>query len=196
MTNRDNYKRAVSKMEPSDGFTERVLKEAERNMDTNANRRKRSLRPALVICAAVILVLALGAIAYATDLGGVRENVDTWLYGEPVQVDIEQTGEYEYTITYPDGYQRQSGGIAYEKDGPRPLTVDEIIEEMNHSVELDIKDDGRAMMYYRDHVFDVTEDLADDGVAKVKVKDGALPMYIKLTLDGEGYSISTGHFGW
>lgn len=195
MISRDDYKRAVSGMEPSAGFADRVLKEAEKDMNTN--RRRRSGRPFLVICAAVVLVLALGAIAYATDIGGVRENVNTWLYGEPVQVDIEQTGEYEYTITYPDGYQRQSGGIAYEKDGPRPLTVDEIIEEMNHSVELDIKDDGRAMMYYRDHVFDVTEDLADDGVAKVKVKDGALPMYVTVKTEGDGgYSVSTGHFGF
>ncbi|MBR2559524.1 MAG: hypothetical protein IKG59_00835 [Firmicutes bacterium] len=193
MTNHENYKRAASSIEPSAGFADKVLKEAEKDMKTN---RRHGRRTFLVICAAVILVLALGAVSYATDIAGFRHNVDTWLYGEPVKVDIEQTGEYEYTITYPDGSQRQSGGIAYEKDGPRPLTADEILEEMNRSVELDIKEDGRAFLYYRDHVVDVTEDLADDGVAKVKFKDGALPMYVKLKVDGEGYSVSTGHFGF
>ena len=193
MTDRENYKKAVSLIEPSADFADRVLREAERGMDM---RRKRASvgRRIMVVCAAAVLVLALAAVTYATDLGGIRQNVDTWLYGEPVKVDVEQTGEYEYTITYPDGTVRQSGGIAYEDGGERPLTVDEIIEEMNRSPELDFKEDGRVIFYYRDHVVDITEDFTDDGIAKVKFKDGVLPVTFKVTRDGEGYSISQGLF--
>ena len=91
MTNHENYKNAVSSIEPSRDFAERVLKEAEKmDMHTNkANgnmsvRRRRSARPFAVICAAVVLILALAAVSYATDIAGFRQGVDTWLYGEPV----------------------------------------------------------------------------------------------------------------
>ena len=49
--------------------------------------RRRSL---ISIAAAVALVFALSAAAYATDIGGIKGTIDLWLYGKAVKAEVER----------------------------------------------------------------------------------------------------------
>ena len=83
MNNRDKYIKASSIVEPSADFASKVLKEADR-MNPEERREYRHVRlkrrSLISIAAACALVFALSAAAYASDLGGFKETIDTWLY--------------------------------------------------------------------------------------------------------------------
>ena len=63
MTNHEKYQRAFSTLHPSRQW----------NMEGTEMKqtRKRYLPRAAIVCAAVVLVLALAATAYAADVGGI-----------------------------------------------------------------------------------------------------------------------------
>lgn len=200
MNNREKYVKASSIIEPSADFASKVLKEAEKmNQEnrkiTHVGARKR--RPLVAVAAALVLVFAFTAVSYATDLGGFKKTVDSWLYGETTKVQVEQVGEYEYILTYPDGTTRGTGGVVMDGDKERPATPEEIIEKINNEIEVEKNKEGRVILYYHDHASDITDKIDDHGIAKVKFDDGVLSTYITIKWNGDGsYVTDIGHFGY
>ena len=92
------------------------------------------IRRSLVsIAAAVVLIIGVTGGAYAADLGGFRNTVDTWLYGEPVQAEIEEVSEGNFVIHYPDGRTRETGGVYYDSEGnAHGVTEEDIIAELDY----------------------------------------------------------------
>ena len=199
MNNRDKYIKASSIVEPSADFASKVLKEADR-MNPEERREYRHVRlrrrSLISIAAACALVFALSAAAYASDLGGFKETIDTWLYGKAVNVEIE-VNDGIYHIKYPDGGERSGGGVAMDDGEERPLTEEEILEELNNEIVVEDNDEGRIMLYYRDHAVDITEKMDANNIVKLKFKDGVLPTYITLKWNGDdGYDYVFGTFGY
>ena len=201
MNNREKYIKASSMIEPSADFASRVLKEAEK-MNTQDTRRFKQIhfgaKRLMPIAASLILVFTLTVGAYAADFGGFKSTVESWLYGEATQIQVEQVGEYEYQITYPDGSVRGTGGAVDDgKGGMRAATPEEIIEHINDEIIVEENDEGRVILYYHDHAEDITDKIDEEGIAKVDFKDGVLSTYITIKWNGDGsYVTDTGHFGY
>ena len=201
MSNKERYKKATSFITPSADFTQKVLQEAG-SMKGNENIKKMNTRrqwrkSLLSIAAALVLIFCLTAVSYAADIGGFKTTVNSWLYGETTQVQIEQVGEYEYKLTYPDGSTRSTGGVAFDANGKeRPLTPEEVLDEINNSVEIEENEEGRIILYYHDHVEDITDMIDENGIVKIMFEDGALPTYFTIRWEGGGYSLAQGHFGY
>ncbi len=193
MTNRERYRKAANLVAPSREMNLMAYVEEQTMKKTN----RRPMRRVMLVCACVILVLALGVGAYAADVGGVRKSVGIWLHGDMTEVTIEQVAEGQFAVIYPDGSKRMTGGMSGGMNGMRGLTLDEITEYLRSSVEAEQDEDGRIWLYLRDHKIEITDQIAQRGVAQVKVKDGLLPDYITLIWEGDGgYSVSTGHYGY
>ena len=155
---------------------------------------KKRISKAAVIALAAALLLALTTAGYATDLGGIRRTVQIWLDGDRTDAVLEiQDGSY--TLYYQDAegqtHERQGGGAAYDFFGrERPLTEDEILEEIN-SPFVDVREDGSVWVSYKDQSFDVTDKLDENGVGYVQLRDGGDTIYMTLKVyeDGScGYS--------
>ena len=196
MTNRERYRNAAELVRPSESMDTMAYVE-EHIM--NSRKTRRPLRTLITVCACVVLVLALCGTAYATNLGGVRHSINVWLHGDVTQVTIEQVGEYEYLITYPDGSTRGTGGAVITPGGKsRAMTMDEIEEYLMSEVVCERDDGGRYWLYLRDHKIDVTDQITENGYAQVKVKDGVIPDYITVVwYDNDGScSIETSRTGF
>ena len=196
MSNRERYRQAMNTVVPSREITAEDILELkeEKKMKKGSFGLRRSL---VSVVAAVVLVIGITGGAYAADLGGFRTTVDTWLYGEPVQVEIEEVSPGNFEVTYPDGRVRGMGGISFDPNGEEhPATAEDIISQLDYP-EVEMDEDGTINMYYRDKIVDITEDVADDSYAHVKFKEGAVPMYITVHWEGDGgYAISTSHFSF
>ncbi|MBR4231636.1 MAG: hypothetical protein IKR95_00320 [Oscillospiraceae bacterium] len=195
MTNRERYKNAAELVKPS-GSLDTMAYVEEQIM--NRKKTRRPLRTLITVCACVVLVLALCVTAYAADLGGVRHSIKVWLHGDVTEVTIEQVGEYEYLVTYPDGSTRGTGGAVITPGGKaRAMTMDEIEEHLISEVVCESGDDGRYWLYVRDHKIDITDQITGNGYAQVKVKDGVLPDYFTVVWhDDGGYGIESSHTGF
>ena len=201
MNNREKYIKASSMIEPSADFASRVLKEAEK-MNTQETRTFKPIhfgaKRLMPIAASLILVFTLTVGAYAADIGGFKATVDSWLYGEATQIQVEQVGEYEYQITYPDGSVRGTGGVVDDEEGGmRAETPEEVIERINNEIAVEKNDEDRVILYFHDHVVDITDKIDENGIAMVDFKDGVLSTYITIKWNGDGsYVTNTGHFGY
>lgn len=202
MNNKERYQKAASFIKPSADFTQKVMQEAgsmKKNENiTKMNTLRKWRKLSVSIAAALVLVFGLTAVSYAADIGGFQRTVNSWLYGETTQVQVEQVGEYEYLLTYPDGSTRGTGGVAFDANGKeRPLTPEEVLDEINNSVEIEENEEERIILYYHDHVEDITDMIDENGIVKIKFEDGALPTYFTIQWNGDGsYSVATGHFGY
>ena len=192
MTNHERYRRAAELVQP---VPERSIIDY---VEAKTMKKRKPLKVFATVCAAVALVLALTAGVYAADVGGIRHTMNIWLHGDAVEVTIKQVGEGQFEITYPYGSVRAAGGLAEDgRGGMRGVTEEEIREEIISSPDAEQDEDGRIWLYLRDHKIDVTDQIAQNGYAQVKVKDGLLADYITLIWEGDtGYSVSTGHFGY
>lgn len=195
MTNRERYKNAAELVKPS-GSLDTMAYVEEHIM--NSRKTRRPVRTLITVCACVVLVLALCVTAYAADIGGVRHSINIWLHGDLTEVTIEQVGEYEYLITYPDGSTRGTGGAVITPGGKeRAMTMDEIEECLISEIVCEQDDDGGYWLYIRDHKIDITDQMTENGYAQVKVKDGVLADYITVVFNGHGgYGIQTGRNGF
>ena len=183
MTNKEKYRRAFSVLHASDEF----------RMEVNTMKQKtRKAMPRLVaVCAAVILVIGMSAVAYAADVGGIQRTIQIWLHGEQADAVLEiQDGEYSLTYEDADGstHEISGGGVAFGNDGQeRPLTDEEIMEYLN-GPEVDYKEDGSVWVYYMNQALEVT-DLFEDGVCYVQLKDGDGSLYMTIKYN-RGYATS------
>ena len=93
-----------------------------------------------------------------------------------------------YLTAEGDEKERSGGGIAYERDGSeRPLTEDELLEELN-GPEVEYKEDGTVWVYYYDQKIDIT-DRFQDGVCYVEVSNGDETLYMTVQYQN-GWSAS------
>ena len=194
MTNAERITRATDLICPSPEMD--ILGYVEEK--TLRSNRRRPLRVAATACASLALVVLLGAVAYAADLGGIRHPVNVWLHGDMTEVTIQQVGDGQLEVTYPAGSTRGTGGMAYDPDGTaRGVTMEEVIDQLLTDVEATQDEDGRYWLYIRDHKIDITDQIEANGYAQEKVKDGLLADYITVVWYGEdGCGIMTSHSGF
>ena len=140
--------------------------------------------------AAVILVVGSGSAAYAMDLGGIQRIVQVWIHGD--QTDATFTVENgSYTLDYKDadGNDVHQGGVgvAFENGVERPLTADELLEEINMP-DAEYKEDGTVWVYYLGQKMEIT-DKFEDGICYVQLKADGKTQYITVKYQ-DGFATS------
>lgn len=162
MTEKERFQRAFAPLHASPDILTEVMKMTERKT------KRPALRRAVTIGLAAALVLALGSVAYASDLGGIQRTVQLWLNGEMTDATLT-VNEGSYTLRYPDkdGTEREMGGGG-----------------------IAIEDDGTVTVYYLDQKLDVTDKFDEDGVCYVQLEGGEKTIYMTIKR-GNGYATST-----
>lgn len=162
MTEKERFQRAFAPLHASPDTMTEVMKMTERKT------KRPALRRAATLGLAAALMLALGSVAYASDLGGIQRTVQLWLNGEMTDATLT-VNEGSYTLRYPDKdgteHEMGGGGIA-------------------------IEDDGTVTVYYLDQKLDVTDKFDEDGVCYVQLEGGEKTIYMTIKR-GNGYATST-----
>lgn len=155
-----------------------------------------TVRKAVILCAAVILVVSMATVCYAADVVGIQRIVQIWTRGDQTSavMDLENGS---YTISWQDAdgvsHEMGGGGIAIELDGSeRPLTQEELLEQLN-SPEVEYREDGSVWIYYRNQTMEITDRFNQDGVCFVQLKDGAKTLYVTVKYKN-GYASSPNAF--
>ena len=174
MTNKEKYQRAFGTLHASHEF----LMEA-RNMN---NQKRHSHRRMLSLCAAVMLVLAMAAVCYAENVGGIQREIQLWIHGDQTDAVIE-IEDGSYTLTYEDAegvHERGGGGVAYDFFGrERPLTEEELLEQLSMP-EVEYREDGTVWAYYLDQSLEITDLFDENGVCFVQLKSGENTQYLTV----------------
>ena len=187
MTEKERFQRAFMPLHASPDTMTEVMKMTERKT------KRPALRRTATIGLAAALVLALGSVAYASDLGGIQRTVQLWIKGD--QTDAVMTidqGHYTIDYTDKDGTEHEmgGGGVAIEDDGTeRALTEEELFEHLNQP-EVEESEDGTVTVYYLDQSLDVTDKFNEDGVCYVQLEGGKKTIYMTIKR-GNGYATST-----
>lgn len=180
MTDKEKFQRVFDKLHASPDILTEVL-----NMTKNEKsvpiRRKRFIPKAALAIAALVLVVGSGSAAYAMDLGGIQRIVQVWIHGD--QTNATFTVENgSYTLDYKDAdgndvYQG-GGGVAIENGEERPLTDEELLEELNMP-DVEYKEDGTVWVYYLDQKMEITDKFEND-ICYVKLEAGGETQYITV----------------
>lgn len=187
MTEKERFQRAFAPLHASPDTMTEVMKMTEQKT------KRPALRRAATIGLAAALVLALGSVAYASDLGGIQRTVQLWIKGD--QTDAVMTiDQGRYTIDYPDKdgteHEMGGGGVAFEPDGTeRALTEEEMLEHLN-APEVVYEDDGTVMIYYRGQSLDITDRFDENGLCHVLLRDeqdGGKTLFVTIHYN-DGYS--------
>lgn len=184
---KERFQRAFAPLHASPDILTEVMKMTERKT------KRPALRRAATLGLAAALVLALGSVAYASELGGIQRTVQIWLNGEMTDATLT-VNEGSYTLRYPDKdgteHEMGGGGIAIEDDGTeRALTEEEMLEHLN-APEVEEREDGTVTVYYLDQKLDVTDKFDEDGVCYVQLEGGEKTIYMTIKR-GNGYATST-----
>lgn len=189
MTDKEKFQRTFDKLHASPDVLTEVL-----NMTTNEKvvpiRKKRFTLKAAVAIAALVLVVGSGSAAYAMDLGGIQRTVQVWIHGD--QTDATFTVEDgNYTLDYKDAdgndVHQGGGGVAYENGVERPLTADELLEDMSLP-DVEYKEDGTVWVYYLDQKMEITDKFEND-ICYVKLKANGKTQYITVKYQ-DGFATS------
>ena len=191
MTDQEKYRRAV------DAVASSQMRKLEASDIMKGNKKNFRFKGLAIAVAAVILLVGACGAAYATDIGGIQSKVQLWFRGEltDVTLDISTNGnssEYAVTFTDADGVEREvhGGGVAMDMFGrERPLTEDEILEQLN-SPEVVYEDDGTVWVYYGSEKVEITDMFDADGFCYVKLTGGKKPVYMTIKYQ-DGYSTSS-----
>lgn len=179
MTNKERYKHAFSSLHTSENFKVRL--------EDNAMAAKYfKTRRALAAACAVLALLIGGTSAYAADIGGIQRAIQIWIHGDLTDA-ILRVDEEEGTYSLTDGkgnVVEEGGGVAIEADGTeRPLTSEEIAEDMENQVTTDTID-GRMYLFYGKQKYDITDEFLDNDYCYVTLKDGDKTIYVTVTKNG------------
>ena len=189
MTDKEKFQRVFGKLHASPDVLTEVL-----NMTTDEKvipiKKKRFVPKAAAAIAAIILVVGSGSAAYAMDLGGIQRIVQVWIHGD--QTDATFTVENgSYTLDYKnaDGndVHQGGGGVAIEDGAERPLTADELLEEINMP-DVEYKEDGTVWVYYLGQEMEIT-DKFQDGICYVQLKADGKTQYITVKYQ-DGFATS------
>ncbi len=178
MTNKEKYQRTFSTLHASEDCI--------REVKTMKKTSKVYMNKLVAVCAAAVMVLALASLAYAADVGGIRERVQIWLYGEQTDAMFESDGNGEYTLTYTDenGVEHHRGGGGVEIDAfgrERPLTAEELMGELTApSPEVEYRDDGTSWLYYGEEKIELTDKYDADGFCYITLTEGDHPLYVTV----------------
>ena len=187
MTEKERFQRAFAPLHASSDTMTEVMKMTEQKT------KRPALRRAATLGLAAALVLALGSVAYASDLGGIQRTVQLWLNGEMTDATLTvKNGHYTVNYTDSEGNERErsGGGVAFGPDGTeRALTEEELFEHLNEP-EVEEREDGTVMVYYLDQKLDVTDKFDEDGVCYVQLEGGEKTIYMTIKR-GNGYATST-----
>ena len=93
MTEKERFQRAFAPLHASPDTMTEVMKMTERKT------KRPALRRAATLGLAAALVLALGSVAYASDLGGIQRTVQLWLNGEMTDATLTVKNGH-YTVNY------------------------------------------------------------------------------------------------
>lgn len=176
MTNKEKYKQAFSAIHISDDFSLEVNKMTTINYKPKLNRLVASL-------AACVVIVGGATVAYATDLGGIQRTIQLWIHGDQTDVTIQFDGNGNYNMEYVDAQgnkkQQGGGGVAIEHNGTeRPLTEDELLEELQHP-DVHYEDDGSVWVYWLDQEVDITDKFEND-VCFIKLVNGDETLYMTV----------------
>lgn len=173
MTNKEKYRRAFGVLHASEDILTEVT-----HMET---KKHFSLRKAVLLCAAVIAVFAMAGVCYAEDVGGIQRTIQLWCYGDQTDAVLEiQDGSYELTYEAADGVHSEGGGgVAIDAFGrERPLTEEELLEDLQNRIDVTYREDGTVWVYYKDQSMDITDLFDENGVCFVQLKDGKKTVYL------------------
>lgn len=173
MTNKQRYRQTFSVLHASGDTLMEVKK---------MKWKIHMIRPAAV-CAAAALVIGLASVAYAADIGGIQRSIQVFLNGKQTDA-VLSIEDGSYTITWQDAdgvsHERGGGGVAYEADGSeRPLTEAEIIEGLD-SPEVEFRDDGTILLWYRETGYNITDRFDEDGLCHIQIDTGDGPLYVTV----------------
>lgn len=188
MTNKARYQKTFAVLHASRASLEEV-----KRMQANHTYRPVRVKRLVAVCAALVALFALSAVAYAADVGGIQRTIQIWLHGELTDAVFQvENGSYTLDISNEDGTtsHRAGGGVAIDAfGGERPLTEEELLTQLDHP-EVQYNDDGTVVVYYRDQSFDITDLFDEDGVCYLQLEEDGHPLY--MTVEYQiGYSTST-----
>lgn len=186
----EKFKKTFEKLHASPDVLTEVM-----NMAVNEKivpiRKRKYMNKIAVAIAAVVLAVGSGSMAYAMDLGGIQRVVQIWIHGDQTDA-IFTVNNGSYSLDYQDSEGKDvhqgGGGVAIHEDGTeRPLTEEELLEEIS-SPEVIYENDGRVMVYYRNQEMDIT-DKFEDGFCFLQVNAGDHTEYMTVKYQ-EGYAMS------
>ena len=183
MTERERYKRMFSVIRPSADFTWEA---------TEMKRGRKSGKVLVAVCIALALMIGSVTVAYAADLGGFRQMVQVWIKGERQDLEIEQIDEGHFQWTDENGDTQRGGGVIQQDNGDvLPITIDQWAQQISDMGFAEKVEDDTVWFYYKDYKEDITEQVADDGVAKVQLEEDGKPLYITVKDNHSGgYAIN------
>lgn len=180
MTDKEKFQRVFDKLHASPDVLTEVLK-----MTTNNKivpiRKKRFTPKVAVVIAAFVFVAGCGSASYAMDLGGIQRIVQVWIHGDQTDATfIVENGSYTLDYKDADGndVHQGGGGIAYENGAERPLTADELLEEINMP-DVEYKEDGTVWVYYLGQKLEITDKFEND-ICYVQLKADGKTQYITV----------------
>ena len=190
MTNKEKYQKAFSTLHASDNISLEVE-------IMEKNKKLYRMKKAAAACAAVAVVFGSMTVAYASDLGGIRQKITAWFHGEQAQMDVTDNGDGSYSYKYVDDngqtYEGSGGGVAIDDNGNEiPLTADELMEHVGNEVEKD--QDGNVWLYYYDKKKNITDLFDDDGICKVAFEHEGRMVYFKIQ-EGDELEGLPGNYG-
>lgn len=188
MIDKEQYQRTFGVLHASGDFLKEEM--------TMQKGKHFSVRKAVFLCAAVILVFSMATVCYAKDVGGIRRTIQLWIHGDQTTA-IMDIQDGSYTLTYEDAHgntrEREGGGIAYNPDGSeRPLTEEELMEQLNVP-EVEYREDGSVWIYYMEQSMEITDRFNEDNVCFVQLKNGEETLYVTVEY-GVGYACSSDSF--
>ena len=191
MTNKEKYQKAFSTLHASDNISLEVE-------IMEKNKKFHRMKQAAAACAAVAVVFGSMTVAYASDLGGIRQKITAWFHGEQAQMDVTDNGDGSYSYKYVDDngqtYEGSGGGVAIDDNGNEiPLTADELMEHVGNEVEKD--QDGNVWLYYYDKKKNITDLFDDDGICKVAFEHEGRMVYFKIQ-EGDELEGLPGNYGY
>lgn len=177
MSNRDNYKKAFSVLQPSGNF---ILEERKMAI----LKKKSALRSLTAAAAAAVVIVAGTGTAYAANAGGIQRTLQLWIHGDQTDVTIDFDGMGNYAMEYLDEngtlHESGGGGIAYEPDGTeRPLTEEELLAEISTAVNVEYSEDGTVLLFFQDQVVDIT-DRFENGYCYIFLKGKDTSLYVTV----------------
>ena len=156
MTNKEKYKQAFSVLHTSD------ISEGEVKYMAKLKKRQKMKLAAAAI--AVCVIVGGTGTAYAANVGGIQRTIQLWMHGDQTSATLDlNTDDGSYSLEYKDtdgNTVTQGGGcVAFDADGnERPLTEDEIMEELN-APDVEYLDDSSVWVYYKNQKIEELTDL-------------------------------------
>ena len=186
MTNKEKYKQAFSVLHTSD------ISEGEVKYMAKLKKQQKMKLAAAAI--AVCVIVGGTGTAYAANVGGIQRTIQLWMHGDQTSATLDlNTDNGSYSLEYKDTdgntVTQGGGGVAFDADGnERPLTEDEIMEELN-APDVDYLDDGSVWIYYKNQKIEITDKFDKDNVCYVKIENGDETIYMTVKYQN-GYSTS------